>query len=293
MDLIGLCLLPLLLVSGCATHLPNTIGCIRDIEYARVNGQPLLLDIYEPVQRTNKLPVIVWIYGGSWEHGSKDFCPVAVMAARGYALVSFNYQLSEAARFPAQIFDCKAVIRWLRANASLYGLDPDHIGILGASAGGHLAALLGTTAGVPEMEGDVGDNLRYSSRVQCVCAFYPPTDLDRLASDPSARKNPDSIIGRLLGGAVADNVDKARRASPITYVTRDAAPFFLLHGDKDTVVPAEQSKLFYAALKRSGVDAQLAIVPGKGHGIIAPPDVAERIYRFFDEYLREPASGGH
>jgi acetyl esterase/lipase len=279
------------LAAGCAAPVPRNLVHLRNLEYARVNGQPLLLDIYQPSHYEGRLPVLVWIYGGSWNSGSKDPCPVAFMTSRNLAVVSFNYRLSGVARFPAQIYDCKAVIRWLRANAGQYHLDADRIGIFGASAGGHLAALLGTTMGNPAMEGDVGDNLNFSSKVQCVCAFYPPTDLDRLAGTGSARRDPNSTIGQLLGVPVAGHEDAARRASPLTYVTRDAAPFFLMHGDRDTVVPVEQSKLFYAALKQAGVEAQLAIVPGKGHGIIAPPPVAQQIYSFFDRYLRPAADG--
>jgi acetyl esterase/lipase len=207
------------------------------------------------------------------------------MATQQVAIVSINYRLDSVAPFPAQIYDCKGAIRWLRAHADKYDLDPDHIGVFGASAGGHLAALLGTTAGDPKMEGDVGDNLKFSSRVQCVCAFYPPTDLNRLVSDPKQRLNPDNDVARLIGGPVADNVAKANFASPIFYVNKNSAPFFLMHGGADKLVPPEQSEIFHAALKKAGVEVHLEIVPDKGHGIIAPPNVAQEIYQFFGRYL--------
>jgi acetyl esterase/lipase len=271
--------------AGCFFKTPKGVEAEKNIEYAKVDGQSLQLDIYRPKQMQKKLPVIVWLYGGGWEFGSKWPCPIAFMASQGVAIISINYRLDGTAKFPAQIYDCKGAVRWLRANADKYNLDPDRIGIFGASAGAHLGLLLATTAGNPKMEGDVGGNLNFSSRVQCVCAFYPPTDLNRLVSDPKTRENPNGLVAKLLGGPVADNVEKANFASPIFYVTKDCPPIFLMHGGADTLVPPEQSEIFYEALKKAGVDVQLEIVPGKGHGIIAPPDVAPKIYQFFAKNL--------
>jgi acetyl esterase/lipase len=280
-------LMALLFAAGCLIpRVPDTVKAEKNIEYARVSSGPLLLDIYTPKVFANKLPVIVWLFGGGWEMGSKDFCPIANMAAQNVAIVSINYRLSGVAPFPAQIFDCKGAVRWLRANADKYHLDADRIGIFGASSGGHLAALLGTTAGNAQLEGDVGGNLNYSSRVQCVCAFYPPTDLDLLVPDAAGRASAKSRVGKLLGGPLNQNLALAVLASPLRFVSRDSAPFFLLHGETDSVVPVEQSKIFYDALKKAGVEAQLFIVPDKGHGIIAPPDAAQQIYKFFDEHLK-------
>ena len=272
-------------LSGCLPRVPKSVGTIKNIEYGQASGQSMLLDIYRPREMRHKLPVILWIYGGAWKAGSKDSCPIAFIATKQVAIVSINYRLTEVAPFPAQIYDCKGAVRWLRAHADEYNLDPDHIGVFGVSAGGHLAALLGTTAGNPAMEGNVGGNLNYSSRVQCVCAFYPPTDLNRLVDDPQERKDPNSDVAKLLGGAVADNVARANFASPLFYVDANSAPFFLMHGQEDQLVPLQQSQIFYDALKRAGVDAHLEIVPHKGHGIIAPPKVASEIYQFFQKYL--------
>jgi acetyl esterase/lipase len=280
-------LLPLF-ACGCASHLPSSVKVQSNIEYARVNGQPLQLDIYSPKNPIGKLPVIVWIHGGSWNSGCKDFCPIGFMAAKNYAIVSIDYRLTEAAPFPAQLYDCKGAIRWLRANAAAYDLDADHIGIFGASAGGHLA-LLADTSDYPKLEGDIGGNLNFSSRAECVCAFYSPTDLDRLVSDPRLRVDTNSEVAKLLGGPVASNLDKARAASPLTYVSKDCAPVFLMHGGADTRVPPEQSVIFYDALLKAGGDAHLEIIPKKGHGIIAPPKVAREIYQFYDKYLKPPA----
>jgi acetyl esterase/lipase len=277
----------LLFAAGCwFTRLPDSVTVQKNIEYARVSSGPLRLDIYMPKNFTNKLPVIVWLFGGGWESGSKDSCPIAYMAAQNVAIISINYRLSGVAPFPAQIFDCQGAVRWLRANAEKYHLDADRIGIFGASSGGHLAALLGTTAGNVEFEGDVGGNLNFSSRVQCICAFYPPTDLDLLVPDAAGRASAKSRLGKLLGGPLKQNLALAALASPLRFVNKDSAPFFLLHGETDSVVPVEQSKIFYDALKKTGVEAHLVIVPGKGHGIIAPPDAAQQIYKFFDDHLK-------
>jgi acetyl esterase/lipase len=276
--LLGLC--------GCTGPLPSSVRVQRNIEYARMDGWPLKLDIYYPRQVTGKLPVVVWLHPGAWSMGSKNFCPIGSMAVRNVAIVSVDYRLSTEAPFPAQIYDCKGAIRWLRANADRYGLDPDHIGIFGASAGGHLALLLATTPGNASLEGDVGGNLNFSSRVQCACAFYPPTDLNRLVSDPKSRMDPKGDVAQLIGGAVALNVDKAIAASPMTYVNKDCAPVFLMHGGADKLVPPDQSRIFYDALRKAGVDVHLEIIPNKGHGIIAPPPVADEIYQFYDKYLR-------
>jgi acetyl esterase/lipase len=272
-------------LGGCSGRLPSTVQVTRDLEYAQTAGQSLKLDIYSPKISTRKLPVVVWIHGGSWNSGSKDPCPIGFMAASNYAIVSIDYRLSEVASFPAQLYDCKAAIRWLRAHADTYNLDASHIGIFGASAGGHLALLLATTMDNPKMEGDEGGNLNYSSRVQCVCAFYPPTDLDRLVTNPKSRIAPHGDVADLIGGPVALNLDKAAAASPMTYVDKNCAPIFLMHGSADKLVPPEQSKIFFDALRRSGVEAHLEIIPNKGHGIIAPPPVAKEIFQFFTEHL--------
>lgn len=279
-----------LFVCGCASRLPSSVKVQINIEYAHVGGQSLQLDIYSPRKPVGKLPVVVWIHGGSWNSGSKDFCPIGFMAAQNLAIVSINYRLTQIAPFPAQLYDCKGAIRWLRANAAAHDLDGDHIGIFGASAGGHLALLLADTPDNPALEGDVGGHLNFSSRVQCVCAFYPPTDLDRLVSDPKVRVDTNADVARLIGGPVAYDLEKAQAASPLTYVTKDCAPVFLMHGGADTLVPPEQSVIFYGALLKAGVDAHLEIIPKKGHGIIAPPKVAREIYQFYNKYLKPPVA---
>ena len=282
--------LSLSMLAGCSSWQPAGVKVERNLVYAQVDGTSLHLDLYEPDHPVGRLPVVVWIHGGAWNSGSKDPCPIGFMAAHNLAIVSLNYRLTQTAPFPAQLHDCKGAIRWLRAHADQYHLDPDHIGIFGASAGGHLALLLATVHDRPELEGTVGGNNDRSSAVQCVCAFYPPTDLNRLVADPKFRANPNADVAKLIGGAVGANVAKANAASPLTYVDKTCAPVFLLHGGADTLVPPDQSRIFFAALQQAGVEAQLEIIPHQGHGIIAPPAAAKKIYAFFNRHLLPPAS---
>lgn len=283
-----LCLMVAVVVvgAGCRTYSPKYVNVKRDLEYARPDGIPLMLDLYEPKQATNRLPVLIWIHGGAWKAGSKERCPLAFLAQDGFAVISIEYRLIDQGSFPAQLHDCKAVVRWLRANAERLNLDASRIGVFGASAGGHLAALLGTTPDVKDLEGDVGGNLDQSSRVQAICAFYPPTDLNQLVTNPKWRTSPDSDIGKLLGGPLEQNLDKAARANPVKYITPDDSPFYIVHGDKDTMVRLEQSKILHEALLKAGVESTLYVVPGKGHGIGAPPQAAQEILEFLRKHLK-------
>lgn len=245
--------------------LPEGTRVIRDLGYV-TNGHPRQkLDLYLPAQGTN-LPLVVWIHGGAWLAGSKEQCRALPLLKEGFAVASVNYRLSQHAIFPAQLEDCKAAIRWLRAHARLYGIDPDRIGVWGESAGGHLAALLGTTGDITEF--DTGENLDVSSRVQAVCDWFGPTDFIQMNRFPEGQNHnaPASPESRLIGGPILENKDKARRANPITYVSKDDPPFLIMHGDKDRVVPINQSELLAEALKSAGVKVTFHVVGGAGHG---------------------------
>jgi acetyl esterase/lipase len=272
------------------TRAPEGCTVVRDIVYARAPGKDLTLDIYRPDNATGKLPVIVWVHGGGWQSGSKDRCPAAPLARDGYAVVSINYRLSHEAIFPAQIHDCKAAIRFLRANAGKYGLAPERIGAWGSSAGAHLVALLGTSGGVDELEGDLG-NAQQSSRVQCVVDFFGPTDFTRMDAAGSNRNHdaPNSPESKLIGGPIQQNKDKVARANPITYVTPDDPPFLILHGDMDETVPFNQSELLRDALKKAGVPVTFEPQPGKGHGF-GGPQFVRRAREFFDKHLKGAAA---
>jgi acetyl esterase/lipase len=257
----------------------------RDLEYVKDGHERNKLDLYLPEKADGPLPVIVWVHGGGWQAGSKDNPPALPFVARGYAVASINYRLSQHAPFPAQIEDCKAAIRWLRANAGMYHLDSAHFGVWGSSAGGHLVALLGTTGGVKELEGK-GGNLDQSSRVQAVVDFYGPTDLTQMGG---THDRPDSPEAKLIGGPVQENKDKAAKANPISYATRNAAPFLILHGDKDNTVPYNQSELLVEALKKAGVEVTLKKVEGAGHGgrDFNSPENRKLIEDFFDRHLKQ------
>lgn len=276
-------------LTACATSAPPGTRKLANLEYSRAPGRPLRLDLYLPNHSTNKIPVLVWIHGGAWKMGSKDWCPLASLATNGVAVASLEYRLSNEAKFPAQIMDCRAAIRWLRANAVTHGLDADHICAFGASAGGHLAALLGTASGVTEW--DAGANLDQSPRVQSVVAFYPPTDLDELTSGWFWRKVSFSDVGRLVGGPVEQNRDRVARANPVNYISKDTPPFYLLHGDRDKLVPLRQSELLHTALRNAGIPVHYEVVPGKGHAIGPPPEALPRLNEFLLQHLGLRAKG--
>jgi len=270
---------------------------VKDLVYSRKSGRDLMLDIYRPKNLVGRLPVIVWIHGGTWTEGTKEWVP-RQMLGHGYIIASITYRFSHEAVFPAQIEDCKAAIRWLRAQATEYHIDPDKIGVWGASAGGHLAALLGTSGDIKELEG-TGGNLEYSSRVQAVCDFFGPTDflpMDKHAP-PGARlihdalDSPESL---LIGGAIQDHPEKVALANPITYASADSPPFLILHGDLDLFVPIHQSWLLYEALKNLGTDVTFHIVERGGHSWNKLPEVDNIVLQFFDTHLKthDPRDAG-
>ncbi|MHB1356260.1 MAG: alpha/beta hydrolase fold domain-containing protein [Anaerolineae bacterium] len=239
---------------------------LADIVYGRANGFELLLDLYLPKAPIRAVPIIVYIHGGGWSGLDKTWCPYAMrMLDQEYAVASINYRLSNLAAFPAQLHDCKAAVRWLRAHAGEYHLDGDHIGAWGDSAGGHLSAMLGVTGNHPEMEGESGTP-GVSSAVQAVCDWYGPGDLEHLGnpSDPDWQ-DAKSWVGCFIGGAPASNRDRLKAASPVTYVSKDAAPFLIMHGDHDTSVLLSQSIYLYEALWLAGADVELYVVRGGDH----------------------------
>ena len=268
-----------------------------DIVYARTYEQTLLLDLYLPERVTEPVPVVIWIHGGAWNAGSKADPEALPLVDRGYAVASIQYRLTDQAIFPAQIHDCKAAARWLRANADTYHLDPARIGVWGGSAGAYLAALMGTSGGVASLEGDLG-NPGYSSRVQAVCDGSGPTDFLKMNDAPTTVDHdaPDSPTSILIGGPVQENVDAATRASPITYVTPDNPPFLIMHGELDPIIPVNQAELLYEALQAAGVDSTLIVVEGMGHGFGpqgCPADLALLQWEFFDRHLKGESDRRH
>lgn len=261
----------------------------RDIVYREVGGRNLRLDVYSPKSISKPLPAVLWIHGGGWSRGRKEQRPPVNLMSHGYVVVSIEYRLSGHAPFPAQIEDCKAAVRWVRANAAKYQIDPDHIGAWGHSAGGHLAALLGTSGGVAELEGK-GDNLNQSSRIQAVCDLSGPADIASFykevsgATQGSARRA-KSFLEAFLGGSGAEAERRAVMASPTTYISKDDAPILLIHGENDMSIPVSQSEEFAQKLKAAGVDATLEVAEGRGHGV-GGPQFGPVITAFFDRHLK-------
>ncbi len=267
-----------------ASNLPAGVQCLKDLPYVADGHERQRLDLYLPEKIDHPLPVVVWVHGGAWMAGSKEGCPAVWLVSKGYAVASINYRLSQHAVFPAQIQDCKAAIRWLRANAEKYKLDGKHVGVWGASAGGHLVSLLGTTGGVREFEGD-GGNAEQSSRVQAVVDWFGPSDFVALGAHEKKATEP---LSTLLGGLVKENAAKARWASPLSYVAKDAAPFLIMQGDKDEIVAPSHSSRLAEALKAAGVEVQLDMLPGSGHGGPAfdTPEKLKLIEDFFAKHLK-------
>lgn len=273
---------------------PAGVRAYRDLAYV-ANAHPhQKLDLYVPEKGDGPFPLIVWIHGGGWIDGDKNGCPPlnSGFVERGYAAASLDYRLSGDAIFPAQIDDCKAAIRWLRAHAKEYRLDPAHIGVWGASAGGHLVALLGTSGDVGEF--DTGENLGQSSRVQAVGDFFGPTDFVQMDAHavkgtPLIHDSANSPEAKLVGGLIQDKAfaAKVQSANPVRYVTKDDPPFLIVHGDHDPLVPHHQSELLYEALVKTGIPVRFITVNGGGHGAGFPNQELNPIVReFFDHNLK-------
>ena len=261
---------------------------LRDIPYVPGGHERQRLNLYVPPAAGPARPLLVWVHGGGWNSGDKNDCPAKWLVDRGYIVASLGYRFSTHALYPAQIEDCKAAIRFLRAHAAEYGIKASRIGAWGASAGGHLVALLGTTGDIQDF--DTGPNLNQPSSVQCVVDWFGPTDFLHYGCehpDP-ALDTPDNVAAKLIGCRVLENPDKARRASPIYFVTKSAAPFLIMQGDQDPTVPAQQSIILDAALKKAGVESVLKIFPGNGHG---GPAFGQSSYvtilNFLDSYLKK------
>jgi acetyl esterase/lipase len=290
-----------------ATAMPSAVGEItvyRDLEYAgyTLDGveHALYLDLYLPEQGGSPpAPLLIFIHGGGWFEGSKETCPGETFARQGYAMACVDYRLADGfagcpaeLTFPAQIRDVKAAVRWLRQRAGVYNLDPDRFGAMGNSSGGHLAALLGVSHGVAELAGS--ENTGVSDAVQAVCDWYGPVDVTQpppaivFEDDPcttglvylietyGGEETPyfywTLAWGMFLGGSLTDPavLGRAAQATPLTYVDADDPPFLVIHGEKDGMVPIEQSELLVVALEDAGVEVTFVRLPEAGHGYGGP-----------------------
>ena len=280
---VALALVPLAIAAGAMAQTPGTmprggrgpslppgVTAQRNIPYVENGHSRQVLDLYLPDQpSTQPLPLMIWIHGGAWMAGSQENPPVLYLVAKGFAVASIQYRFSQDAIWPAQASDCKAAIRFLRANAAKYNFDPNHFGVGGDSAGGHLAAFIGASGDVKAMEGDLGYP-GVSSRVQAVVDLFGPVDFTLMAQQSGPRSvfqhdAPDSPESKLLGGPVQQKRDLARTANPITYINQNTPPFLIMHGDDDQLVPLEQSHLLAKALVDAGVEVTMKTIPGAGH----------------------------
>jgi len=234
----------------------KSVAWITNIPYITGAGPEQQLDLYIPTNRQGE-PLVVYVHGGGWAAGDKAGDSInpnnLQWLWQGYAIASINYRLVGTALWPAQIEDCKAAIRWLKAHAREYGYDGSRLGVVGESAGGHLAAMLGTTSGTRTF--DVGENLDYTSEVACVVNLFGLSDVTR---EPS-------VAARLLGSAGKDNLELVRGASPVTYVHRDEPPMLIVHGTDDKLVPYEQAELLADAMDKAHAQYHFHTVVGGGH----------------------------
>jgi acetyl esterase/lipase len=253
--------------------LPDGVEERADVVYATYGSRQMHMDLYLPTRGQGPFPAVVYIHGGGWRGGNRSQFgrQAAYMAAHGFTGVCIEYRFSGEAKYPAAFDDAVAAVRWVRDHAAEYRIDPKRIGIAGGSSGGHLAALLGT------MKGHI---------VQAVAAFNPVLDLPALAhSDPAS-----GLISDLLGAAYSENPGLWAEASPITNAGAGSAPFLLLHGDADTMVPYSQSVAMRDKLQAGGVAVELFTATGADHGFFNNPPWFEptekRMEEFFVKYLR-------
>ena len=315
---------------------PGKVLNLTGLVYESLPGyRPLQLELYLPtaVLKPRLKPAVIWLHGGGWMVGdpravgilSKAFpdwpTVLARLAARGYVVAGVSYRFSRESHFPAAIGDVKAAVRWLRMNAATYGIDPDHILVWGASAGGQLAALLGTSCNAKALE-PATDHPEISSCVQGVIDWFGPTDfsqmdaeaalphdaskskaempapdpgLSRPATGPQLHDAAGSAESNLLGCALREcPAGRVQSANPITYISASTPPFLIMHGTADTAVPIEQSQILYEALKAKGVEAQLVRVPGVNHMFNGATDAEARgiidtVFKFIDAHARPAA----
>jgi len=264
---------------------------LRDIEYARVGDTPLKLDLYLPAS-AKAPPVVVWVHGGAWRSGSKNNPAVLPLTDRGYAIASIDYRLSPVAPFPAQAHDIKAAIRYLRGTGKQHDIATDNIAISGGSAGGHLAALVGVTSGVKDLEGEIGQHRDQSSDVQAIVVFYGASNLTTILSQstPHGLSVRAPALELLLGGQPDSKQDLARLASPVAHVDKADPPLLWFHGYQDPQKPINQAHEMIGAYKKQGLSATLEVVHGGAHGgkLFYTPEQMEQVAHFLEPHLKAP-----
>lgn len=255
-------LLILLIAMPWMLHAETTTG----IEFANVDGLSLKLDLHRP--NAEKPPLIVYVHGGAWRTGSREDVPIAGLLEHGFAIASVDYRLSTQARFPAQIHDIKAAIRFLRAKADELHINTSRIAIIGSSAGGHLAALAGLTNDHEGLEGKVGDHLDQSSRVDVIVSFYGASNLQSILAQSTEFGLGVRIpaLKLLLGDLPEKEPALAKLASPVAHLDAKDPPLLMIHGDADPQMPPAQSEELHKACEAAKISSRLIILPGGKHG---------------------------
>lgn len=264
---------------------PQGVVVEPDIVYARYGEKTELLNLYRPRSGDGPFPAVVFIHGGGWRAGHKeDFQRQAsYLATKGYVCVSIDYRLSQEAHYPAALYDAKAAVRWVRANAEKYHINPNKIAAAGGSAGGQLVAMLGTTSDFKNLEGD-GGNPNVSSAVQAVVAFNPLTDF---VSMLPKTKNADArkAVEGFFGGPMEEYPELYVQASAVAHVSRLSPPFLFLHGSADTTMPFSQSTEMQQALQAVGVRAELYTAIGGTHGFFNRPQYFDASLHRMEQFL--------
>lgn len=244
------------------------VTSIKDLTYATVANQELKLDLLIP-QTTTPPKLVVWIHGGGWRKGSRQNPRIKWVTDHGFALASLSYRFTPEHTFPAQIHDCKAAIRWLKNHADEYGYNADKIAVAGSSAGGQLALLLGTSGDVKELEGDLGDHVGTSSRVDAVIDYFGPSDFPlRQTTNPERALTTKSGSFALLDGVKDGKVNpqKEKDASPVTWVSSDDPALLIIHGKADDVVLVVQAERMAEVYKQANLDVTSMLHPTAKHG---------------------------
>jgi acetyl esterase/lipase len=273
--------------SACSSNAMAAPRVVRDLKFARAGESDLALDLYLPERSQPPVGVIVWVHGGAWRAGSRASVDLEGMTERGWAVASVDYRLSTVARFPAQVHDIKAAIRYLRAHAKERGYPRSPLVIAGSSAGAHLAALVGVTNQHGELEGNVGTDARESSDVQAIVSLYGASNLTTILSQstPHGLSVRGPALDLLLGAQPDAAVDLARLASPVFHVDAKDPPLCLLHGDQDNQMPINQSLELQGAYEKLGLPVRLVVVHGAGHG--GPAFTSAENLDLIDAFLRE------
>jgi acetyl esterase/lipase len=266
---------------------------VQEIVYTKAGATELKLDLLAPTSGEGPFPAIFVIHGGAWRAGSKsDVRPIMPEFVRhGYVAVSPQYRFCPKDTFPAQVHDVKAAVRWIKANAKKYRIDPDRIGAIGFSAGGHLALMLGVTAPVDGLEGDTGkDSAGIDSRVKAVVNYFGPTDL--AAKDIPEISKP--LVKDFLGGTAEEKPEEARKASPLTYVSKDDAPVLTFQGTKDPLVPFTQAVKLADAMSAASVPGRVELLVGASHGWggAEMERTKSETFSFFECYLKGAKAKG-